>query len=113
MGKQSWRAPFLAITFSARIAEVSHVHLLSDRQRIVHLNAEIAHRALQLPVTEEELHGANVARGRYISEALVRRNEWVPNIEGSRPMATSQEDTSRAYCRVDMGAALFLRDEKR
>ena len=54
---------------------ISDIHLLGDRQGIVDLDAEVADRALDLRVTEEQLHGAEVAGAAINQGALVRRRE--------------------------------------
>ena len=57
---------------------VLQLDLLGYGKRVVYLDAEIAHRALQLRVPEKQLHGSQVARFLYICAALVRRIECVP-----------------------------------
>jgi hypothetical protein len=68
---------------------ISDIHLLGDRQGIVDLDAEVADRALDLRVTEEQLHGAEVA-GAAINQGSL-----------SPPQGVSAEDSrvqSDAFC---------------
>lgn len=52
------------------------VNLFGNRDRVVHLDAEVPHGALQLGVAEEELHGAQVA-GFPIDQGGLRPSEGV------------------------------------
>jgi hypothetical protein len=54
----------------------SDINLFGNRERVVNLDAEIAHRAFE------------------------RRREWVPNTLGSSPMLATQPVRRRAYWRV-------------
>ena len=53
----TWRAEW---TCSARLA--SNVGLLGDRQSVINLDTEIANRALDLGMPEQQLYGPQIAR---------------------------------------------------
>jgi hypothetical protein len=76
----------------------SDVHLFRYGEGIINLNAKVTDRALDLPVSEQELHRAQIAG----KVAFVRHSEWVPNKCGSSPMLAIHSKTSRAYCLVVM-----------
>jgi hypothetical protein len=76
--------------------------LFRYREGVIHLDAEISDRALDLGVTVQELDGSQVTGAPVIGVALVRGSEWVPNSLASNPMLATHRETSRAYWRVVM-----------
>ena len=55
-----------------------HVDLLSERKRVVDLDAEVSNGALELGVTEQKLHGPQVAGAAVDPRCLGTRSECVP-----------------------------------
>jgi len=78
-----------------------YLGLFGDLQRIVDFNSEVAHRALQLRVAQEQLHDAEVL-GSPIYQRRLRPPQGVRAIAlASRPISRIQPRAIRAYCRVD------------
>ena len=74
----------------------------SQEERVLHVDAEIAHRVLDLRVTEQNLDGADVSRRPVIFDAFVRRSEWVPYSWGAElsqsPIRLPSEHTASCSC---------------
>jgi hypothetical protein len=56
----------------------SDVHLLGDSECVIDLDPEIADRALDLPVAQQELHRPEIAGSPVDEGGLGRLSEWVP-----------------------------------
>jgi hypothetical protein len=54
------------------------IRLLRQLQSVLCLDTEVANRAFELRVAQEELHRAQVLRSLMIRDGFVRRMEWVP-----------------------------------
>src|SRR6516164_4768675 len=74
--------------------DTSDVHLFGHGERVVDLDAEIAHRVLHLHMTQKQLYCAHVTSA---AIALVRRSECVPKKRGSSPTLVIRCASPRRY----------------
>jgi len=79
---------------------ISDLDFFGDIERVVDLDAEVAHSTFYLSVAQEQLNRSQVA-GAAVEVALVRRMECVAYLRGSMPIPLTHSPTRRAYWRVD------------
>jgi hypothetical protein len=91
-----------------RTADRSALGALRHLQRIVHLDAEVAHRTLQLAVREQQLRCAKIVRAP-VDQRRLGPAERVRAVGGGVGTDEPERLTMPAYCRAERCAAIRSR----